>query len=181
LGSLFVRNIAEESYRDIRNSPELSAMIAMLATRSGYTGETIRLTHVPGVETNQLQIAGDGEVLSCADLVARIDEVNIEIVLSTFAKGVDIHVSEGAEKILRRKLAKEFVGGCERLTWTMHANSNACTSDHFKELAWTRFRFGCSALHSRRFSALSERYQACWLRALTVSLFPDFSADSAQS
>lgn len=51
-----------------------------------------------------MQLAGDGDLLNAADLVVRVAETNLDLVLGDMVDGADIYVSSGAEKILKRKL-----------------------------------------------------------------------------
>lgn len=103
----FLRNIAHESYKDLRDTPELTSYLKRLITTAGHSpDQTIDLQRLPGVAPNAIQLAGDGEVLNAADLVMRVAETNMEIVLSDLAGGADLHVSSGAEVILKRKLLR---------------------------------------------------------------------------
>jgi hypothetical protein len=103
----FLKNIAQESYKDVRDTPELTSYVTRLVTATGHPlGQPIDLQRLPGVAPNALQLAGDGEVLNAADLVVRVAETNMEIVLADLAGGADLHVSAGAEVILKRKLLR---------------------------------------------------------------------------
>lgn len=103
----FLKNIAQESYKDVRETPELMSYVIRLVTAADHSlGLPIDLQRLPDVAPNAVQLAGDGEVLSAADLVVRVAETNMEIVLADLAGGADLHVSAGAEVILQRKLLR---------------------------------------------------------------------------
>ena len=103
----FLKNIEEESYKDVRDTPEIANYVTRLAMAAGHPeGQPIDLKRLPGVAPNALQIAGDGEVLSAADLIVRVAETNMEIVLADLVGGADLHVSRGADVILKHKLLR---------------------------------------------------------------------------
>ncbi|MFH0343689.1 MAG: hypothetical protein ACHBNF_16545 [Chromatiales bacterium] len=103
----FLKNIVQESYADIRDTPKLATYVTQLVARASHPlGQPIALERLAGVAPDALQLAGDGEVLSAADLVVRVAETNMEIVLADFAGGADLHVPMGADAILRHKLLR---------------------------------------------------------------------------
>jgi hypothetical protein len=105
--SFFLRNIVHESYADVRDTPELAAFATRLVTAAGYHPHgALDLQRLPGVAPDALQLAGDQEVLNAADLVVRVAETNMEIVLADFAGGADLYVPRGAESILKHKLLR---------------------------------------------------------------------------
>jgi hypothetical protein len=102
----FIKNIANESYTDIHDTPELKASLVELLRADQNVDESIALNRIPGVAPNQVRIAGDGSVKDAVDLVMRVAEINLEIFLAEFAGGADLHVSAGAEKLLKQKVLR---------------------------------------------------------------------------
>lgn len=103
----FLKNIVQESYADIRDTPKLATYVTQLVARAGHPlDQPIALERLAGVAPNALQLAGDSEVLSAADLVVRVAETNMEVVLADFSGGADLHVPMGADAILRHKLLR---------------------------------------------------------------------------
>jgi hypothetical protein len=103
----FIKNVAQESYRDAGDVPELSSYMRYLVTLAGHPpGEPFDLRRLPGVSGNVFQLAGDKEVLNAADLLVRVAEANMEIVFADLSGGADLHVSTGTEIILRQKLIR---------------------------------------------------------------------------
>lgn len=99
----FIKNIAQESYRDVLDTPELMSYVRSLVTSAGHSiGQTIDLLRL--VEPDKIQFAGDGKALNAADLLVRIAETNMEVLLADLSGGADLLVSEGAETILKNKL-----------------------------------------------------------------------------
>ena len=126
----FLKNIADESYKDLRDTPELGEYILQLAVSAGHRpGEPVNLRWIPGVNPNQVQLAGDQNVLNAADLAVRVAETNMEIVLAylpaalIFMFLVEQNVSSGINYL-----------GLElpRRLWTaLHASWNLTESQTF--------------------------------------------------
>ena len=105
--NFFIKNIEQESYRDVRDTPELASYVMRLVKAAGHPqDQPIDLQRLPDVAPTGLQLASDGEVLIATDLVVWVAETNMEIALAYLAGGADLHVSSGAEVILRRKLLR---------------------------------------------------------------------------
>jgi hypothetical protein len=58
------------------------------------------------VKQNSFQIVDSAEVTSAPDLVIRIAEVNMDLLLADFAGGTDLYVPEGADALIQHKLAR---------------------------------------------------------------------------
>jgi hypothetical protein len=99
----FKKNIAHETYQNAVDTPEICAMLRQLAARSGWRAD-FDLRLLPDVAPNQIRLANEGEVTSTADLLVRIAEANMEIAMAYLAEGADIHISSGAEAILKRRI-----------------------------------------------------------------------------
>jgi hypothetical protein len=103
----FTKNVVNESYADIRDTPELRKYLIQLSTAAGHPrSEPIDIVRVPGLEARAFQIAGDGVVRNPADLVVRVAEANMEVVLADLAGGTDLLVSSGTEKLLKQKVLR---------------------------------------------------------------------------
>ena len=101
----FIKNIVHESYVDIMNNQKLRNFI--LSFEKKNRGELVNLTHLSGIAPNQLRVlAQDGEIKNAVDLVLRVAEINMEILISTSSKNADIFTSTGSEKILAGKLSQ---------------------------------------------------------------------------
>lgn len=100
----FMKNIVHESYTDIMNNEKLSKFIMAGARKKG---NRVDLTRLHGVAPNQMRVlAQEGLIKDSVDLVLRIAEINMEIIMATAAGNVDIFTSEGSEEILAGKLAR---------------------------------------------------------------------------
>lgn len=100
----FMKNIVHESYTDIMGNEELSRFIQIKAEKSDGG---INLTKLSRVDANRLIVLGqEGHINDSIDLVLRIAEINMEIVMATAAGNVDIYASTGSEKVLTNKLAR---------------------------------------------------------------------------
>src|ERR1039458_6059578 len=106
----FIKNVTTESYTDIRDTPELRSVLMQLAAAAGSKpGEALDMARLPGVEANSFQIAGPGPVSSLPELVVRVAEANMDIVLAEFAGGTDLYASRGMDALLKSKLLR---AGC---------------------------------------------------------------------
>jgi hypothetical protein len=103
----FMKNIVHESYTDIMNNKKLSQFV--LASESNK-GNKADLTRLSGIESNQARVlAQEGLIKDPVDLVLRIAEINMEIIMATAVGNVDIFTSEGAEEILAGKLSRNKI------------------------------------------------------------------------
>jgi hypothetical protein len=98
----FIRNVVNETYTDLRGE-ELAATLRRL-NRGVTPGD---LTNLLTNETRVLRASG--EVRDPVDLVLRVAEINMEVIMSTHADGADLSTSEGAEKLLAGKLIRAGV------------------------------------------------------------------------
>ncbi|MFZ3078990.1 MAG: hypothetical protein WA109_04830 [Bellilinea sp.] len=102
--SFFMKNIVHESYTDIMNNEKL---LKFMMAKASKKGKPVNLTKLRGVNPNQMRVLGqEGVIKDPVDLVLRIAEINMEIVMATEAGNVDIFTSEGSEEILAGKLAR---------------------------------------------------------------------------
>lgn len=100
---LFMKSIVQESYKDIMQSPELSQFV--LAHEPKGT-ESVHLTHLAGVAPNEFRVLNIEQIRDGIDLVLRVAEVNLEILMAHLYGKADLGTSVGAETILRQKLAR---------------------------------------------------------------------------
>jgi hypothetical protein len=99
----FTKNVVEETYSDIVSNPELRDFVA----RSIPPAPTpIPLSHLPGVGPDQLRVLNLDVLNDGIDLVLRVAEINMELVMSAQNSGVDIFASEGADRLLNAKLVR---------------------------------------------------------------------------
>jgi hypothetical protein len=99
----FMKNIVNESYRDILENTDLSKYVA---EKENYRNR-INLQKLASVAPNQMRVLGqNGEIKDAADLVLRVSEINMEVLLATSAGNIDILTSEGSEKVLANKLKR---------------------------------------------------------------------------
>jgi hypothetical protein len=100
----FMKNIVHESYTDIMENERLSKFVLAEAKRKD---KPIKLTWLKGVEPNQMRVLGqEGLIKDAVDLVLRVAEINMEIVMATAAGNADFFTSEGSEDILANKLSR---------------------------------------------------------------------------
>lgn len=103
----FIKNIVNESYIDIIENESLNKFVSREAKKKG---EVIRLNWLKGVEANQLRVLGqEGLIRDSVDLVLRIAEINMEILMATESGNADIFTSEGAENILVKKISRSKI------------------------------------------------------------------------
>jgi hypothetical protein len=99
-----MKNIVHESYTDIMNNERLSNYVL---ARVKKKDKAISLTRLNGIGPDQLRVLGqEGLIKDSVDLVLRIAEINMEIVMATAAGNADIFTSEGADEILVKKLSR---------------------------------------------------------------------------
>ena len=103
----FMNNIVHESYTDIMSNEELSRFVQISAEKNNGN---INLTKLSRADVNQLIVLRqEGLIDDSIDLVLRVAEINMEIVMATAAGNADIYASAGSEKILARKLARSKI------------------------------------------------------------------------
>lgn len=101
----FMKNIVHESYTDIMNDKSLSNFVS-----SKSKERAIKLNWLENVGPDKMRVLGqEGLIDDAVDLVLRVAEVNMEIVMATSVGNADIFTSDGAEKILVNKLSRSEV------------------------------------------------------------------------
>lgn len=100
----FMKNIVHESYTDIMNNERLSNIILAGVKKKG---KPVNLTRLNGVTPNQLRVLGqEGLIKDSIDLVLRVAEINMEIVMATATGNADIFTSADSEEVLAGKLSR---------------------------------------------------------------------------
>jgi hypothetical protein len=99
----FMKNVVNETYSDIVSNAELHDFVARSLPP---TPTPIPLTHLPGVGPDQLRVLNLDALKDAIDLVLRVAEINMELVMSALNSGVDIFASEGADRLLKAKLVR---------------------------------------------------------------------------
>lgn len=100
---IFMKRIVHESYTDIMNNPVLSDFVL---NKEGLTDTAVDLRQLSGVNPNQFRISGLRDIRDGVDLVLRVAEINMEILLAHLYQQCDIGTSEGAEMLLKGKLLR---------------------------------------------------------------------------
>jgi hypothetical protein len=100
--NFFNKYIVHETYTDIMRSSELSASLSTLARKSG----PIDLTKVPGIDSNQMKVSNTDPISTPADLILRIAEINMAIIMGEQFGQADVFTPHGAESLLKAKLAR---------------------------------------------------------------------------
>lgn len=101
----FVKNIVHETYTDIMQSPDLSAVV------SGLSGmpERVDLTRVPGVAQNEMKVSNMDQISSPADLILRVAEINVSLIMGEQFNRADVFIPAGSDQLLKAKLARSKV------------------------------------------------------------------------
>jgi hypothetical protein len=96
----FMKNIVHESYTDIMSNDRLSKSVLVDEKR-------VNLTKLGGVTANQMRVLDqEGLIKDSIDLVLRIAEINMEIIMATQMGNADIFTSEGSQDVLAGKLSR---------------------------------------------------------------------------
>lgn len=98
----FMKYIVHETYTDIMQSSVLLAFISVL---SGNPNR-IDLTRVPGINPNQAKVANNDPITTPADLILRVAETNMSLVMGNQLDQADVFVPLGSETLLKAKLAR---------------------------------------------------------------------------
>jgi hypothetical protein len=121
--NVFDKDIANESYIDIRDTPELKTnFIKLLVATGANQSEAVAGNRLPGIAPNQFHIAVEGEAKTPIQLVLKAAEVNMEIVLADFAGGTDLHVAEGTERLLHHKILRSSTGRGDGISRLLEIN-----------------------------------------------------------
>lgn len=98
----FIKNIANETYADVLGSPEHVAYL-----QASLPAGKFSLQALPTIKPNEIVVASMGRgIESPIDLVLKIANLNLTLLLAGKTSGVDLLVPEGAESLLRAKLAR---------------------------------------------------------------------------
>jgi hypothetical protein len=104
---VFINQVTTASYNDIADTPELLTFFSNLAVKFGHkAGDALAMNRLPGIGRGQMLTEAEGVAQDPIQLVLKVGEVNMQLVLADFAGGTDLHVSPGAEQILRQKLVR---------------------------------------------------------------------------
>jgi hypothetical protein len=100
----FIKNIVNESYTDVM---ENKRFLKFVLSKGKRKNDHLNLTRLNGVKPNQLRVLGQEGILKDAvDLVLRVAEINMELVMASAVGNADIFVSEGSEDVLAKKLSR---------------------------------------------------------------------------
>jgi hypothetical protein len=103
----FMKNIVTASYLDVRDTPELRDHVIGFATAAGHKpGNPIDMSRLPGVEPNSFRLVGTLDVSSAPDLVIRVAEANMDLLLAELAGGTDLNIAPGGDVLLKAKLMR---------------------------------------------------------------------------
>ena len=97
----FVKNIVEESYKDVLKTPWLVDLV-----KREFPGSDIDLQRLPSVGPAQMRVLGDQGIRDSADLLLRVADVNMELFLAAAIGYADLYSIAHAEELLRAKLAR---------------------------------------------------------------------------
>jgi hypothetical protein len=96
----FMKNIVHESYTDIMSNDRLSKSVLV-------DEKPANLTKLGGVTANQMRVLDqEGLIKDSIDLVLRVAEINMEIIMATQMGNADIFTSEGSQDVLAGKLSR---------------------------------------------------------------------------
>ncbi len=100
----FKKNIRDESHNDILQNKVLLQSIAKMERKHS---SKINLDRLSGIKDDQINVLGVGKPLSSGiDIVLRVAEINLELVMAHMYDQADISTSVGADKILANKLGR---------------------------------------------------------------------------
>lgn len=102
---LFKKDIVHESYTDIMKDNVLSSLSVELSGSAG----SLDLTRLPSVSPKQLKVSRLDPIRDAADLVLRVAEINMDIMMSMIYGDCDLFTCEGAEQILRSKIERSSI------------------------------------------------------------------------
>jgi hypothetical protein len=103
----FLDKIANESYEDIKTSENLSKYIEK---KEKVKSGKVNVKALSGIEPNQARILNQNNTVgNPIELVLRVAELNMEIVMASIAGNIDLYTSAGSEKILFEKLQRSQI------------------------------------------------------------------------
>ena len=100
---LFMKQIVRESYTDIMKSPALSHLIL---TREPQDTQSLQLDRLSGVASNEFRVLSLDQLKDGVDIVLRVAEINLEIMMAHLYDNADLGTSVGAEILLKEKLIR---------------------------------------------------------------------------
>lgn len=107
---VFISSVANETYRDIMGSPDLTSFVIESEHQDCKPGDCahpqIDLIRLRGVTPRQMRLLNLHEIRDSVDLVLRVAEINLEVLLASTYGGCDIATSQGAERLLASKLLR---------------------------------------------------------------------------
>jgi len=104
----FIKHVVRESYVDVLNSPVLSQSV--LAKTQRRPNGSVDLQRLPQVQADQLRVLrGDGSIRDSVDVVLRVSEINMELIMAYHNRGADLHTTTGADFLLEQKLLRAGV------------------------------------------------------------------------
>lgn len=101
----FIQSIANESYTDVMESAWLSRYV--LDTSARRDDGSVDLRWLPQVRADQVRVLrADGRIRDPVDLVLRVAEVNMELLMADRAGGADLLTSQNSERLLLEKVRR---------------------------------------------------------------------------
>lgn len=106
----FMANVVNESYTDIISNPVLSDFAFRHEPPST---QRVNLASLSGIAANEFRFFGLDQIRDGIDLVLRVAEINLEIMMAQRCSEADLGTSKGADNLLRAKIAR--MGGSSQL------------------------------------------------------------------
>lgn len=101
----FLKQVVHESYIDVMDSPPLSRYV--VANSQRRPDGSIDLRWLPQIHSDQLRVLrGDGTIRDSVDVVLRVAEINMELVIAAQNNGADLYTSSEADRLLEHKLLR---------------------------------------------------------------------------
>ena len=100
---LFMKHIVNESYTDIMRNPILKQFVMV---HEPSKSKSAKLNELCGVKPNQFRVPRQDNIQNGVDLVLRVAEINLEIMMAHLYGKADIGTSTGAEVLIKGKLAR---------------------------------------------------------------------------
>jgi hypothetical protein len=100
---LFMKYIVHESYMDIMRNPILTQFVM---AHEPSKNKSAKLNELSGVKPNQFRVPKQGNIQNGVDLVLRVAEINLEIMMAHLYGESDIGTSAGAEVLMKDKLVR---------------------------------------------------------------------------
>lgn len=101
----FNKYIVKESYTDIQNDESLLNFIISHEQNK----KIVNLKKLSGIKIDQYRVLNLEKINNGIDLVLRVAEINIEIILAHLYSEADIGTSKGADKLLEQKVRRALV------------------------------------------------------------------------